>query len=232
MKYISSISGGKDSLYMLNYILRHSEQYPLDYVVHFELEIDYPFVAEVISLVEKICELNSIHFLRLKPKKSYNELKRKYGLQTRMTRWCNNVYKLSCLKELKEIVSEKFVQYIGICADEKKRIRTSKNIIYPLVNANINESDVLSWARKQSVFKGYYHYNKRQGCWCCPLISMTELAYQKVFYPNLYDQFSSMIRERENERNKPYFHCFFSEIEKRITEKYIPRIKENQLTLF
>ena len=40
--YWASVSGGKDSLYMLNYILHNLDRYPLDGVVHFELEVDYP----------------------------------------------------------------------------------------------------------------------------------------------------------------------------------------------
>ena len=38
----ASVSGGKDSLYMLMLILSRPDKYPLDGVVHFELEIDYP----------------------------------------------------------------------------------------------------------------------------------------------------------------------------------------------
>lgn len=34
--YWASVSGGKDSLFMLNLILRNPERYPLDGVVHFE----------------------------------------------------------------------------------------------------------------------------------------------------------------------------------------------------
>ena len=32
--YWASVSGGKDSLYMLNYILHNLDRYPLDGVVH------------------------------------------------------------------------------------------------------------------------------------------------------------------------------------------------------
>lgn len=42
--YWASVSGGKDSLYMLNLILHNLEKYPLTGVVHFELDIDYPFM--------------------------------------------------------------------------------------------------------------------------------------------------------------------------------------------
>ena len=44
--YWASVSGGKDSLYMLNYILNNLDRYPLDGVVHFELEIDWEWVIK------------------------------------------------------------------------------------------------------------------------------------------------------------------------------------------
>ena len=50
--YWASVSGGKDSLYMLNYILHNLDRYPLDGVVHFELEIDFPFIRGVIDYME------------------------------------------------------------------------------------------------------------------------------------------------------------------------------------
>ena len=53
--YWASVSGGKDSLYMLNYILHNLDRYPLDGVVHFELEIDYPFIHNVIDYMETEC---------------------------------------------------------------------------------------------------------------------------------------------------------------------------------
>lgn len=54
--YWASVSGGKDSLFMLIFILHHLDRYPLHGVVHFELEIDYPFVKEVIDYMEAECK--------------------------------------------------------------------------------------------------------------------------------------------------------------------------------
>lgn len=66
--YWASVSGGKDSLYMLNLILHNLDRYPLDGVVHFELEIDYPLSMmlsttwnpNVRGLVFVLCELNLV----------------------------------------------------------------------------------------------------------------------------------------------------------------------------
>ena len=62
--YWASVSGGKDSLYMLYYILNHLDKYPLDGVCHFELEIDYPFIKNVIDYMES--RRKNICFVRVK----------------------------------------------------------------------------------------------------------------------------------------------------------------------
>jgi len=72
--YWASVSGGKDSLFMLKYVLSNLDRYPLDGVVHFELEIDYPFIHEVIDYMESECKKFGIKFVRIKPHKTWSEL--------------------------------------------------------------------------------------------------------------------------------------------------------------
>ena len=122
--YWASVSGGKDSLYMLNYILHHLDRYPLDGVVHFELEIDYPFIHNVIDYMETECKRAGIQFVRIKPRKTWEELYDKCGFPTRKVRWCNGHYKLDAKRQLSEWLNEVgyyVVNYIGYCADEERR---------------------------------------------------------------------------------------------------------------
>ncbi len=91
--YWASVSGGKDSLFMLNLILHNLDKYPLDGVVHFELEIDYPFIKNVIDYMQSECERFGIKFVRIKPTKSWSELYERYGFPTRVARWCNDMKK-------------------------------------------------------------------------------------------------------------------------------------------
>ena len=124
--YWASVSGGKDSLYMLKYILTNIDKYPLDGVIHFELEIDYPFIHEVIDYMEDECKKYGIKFVRIKPRKTWDELYKKYGFPTRKTRWCNSNYKLDALKQLNEYMNQLgyfVVSYIGYCADEEKGLK-------------------------------------------------------------------------------------------------------------
>lgn len=144
--YWASVSGGKDSLYMLNFILHNNQRYPLDGVVHFELEIDYPFIKDVIDYMESECKRVGIKFVRIKPRKKWIELYNTrsnitgkiYGFPTRKARWCNSLYKLDAKRQLENWMKSLgfyVVHYIGYCADEekrflKKRIRISMKFIH------------------------------------------------------------------------------------------------------
>lgn len=53
--HYASVSGGKDSLYMLKVILQNPKKYPLDLVVNFDLEIEWPFVENVKKSLAHSC---------------------------------------------------------------------------------------------------------------------------------------------------------------------------------
>lgn len=210
--YWASVSGGKDSLHMLKLILSNLDKYPLDGVVHFELEIDYPFIKDVIDYMESECKRFGIRFVRIKPRKTWDELYHTvskkngyiYGFPTRVKRWCNSDYKLDCKKQLQDFMKSLgyfTVYYIGYCADEQKRYehRGDKvKEVYPLVDFGINEDEIWEWAKQHPVFNNYYKTNKRCGCMYCPMASRISQAYLLKYYP---DNFNFMIeRMRETEQ--------------------------------
>lgn len=207
--YWASVSGGKDSLYMLNLILHNLDKYPLDGVVHFELEIDYPFIKEVIDYMESECKRFGIRFVRIKPRTSWNELYEKYGFPTRVARWCNNHYKLDAKKQLQEFMKSLgfyTVFYIGYCADEQKRfmkrMTPTNREVYPLVDFGINENEIWEWAKEQSIYNNYYKTNKRCGCMYCPMSSYINFAYLFKYYPDNYNFMIAKMRETETIREK------------------------------
>lgn len=202
--YWASVSGGKDSLYMLYYILNNLDKYPLDGVVHFELEIDYPFIKNVIDYMESECKKHNIRFVRIKPRKTWEELYDKYNFPTRINRWCNNHYKLDAKKQLVEFMKSLGYNtyfYIGYCADEeqryKKRDLSILKEIYPLVQGGVLEQDIWEWAKTQPIFNDYYKYNKRCGCMYCPMSSLLNLAYLYKYYPQNFQYMLSKMRESE-----------------------------------
>lgn len=212
--YWASVSGGKDSLYMLNLILHNLEKYPLNGVVHFELEIDYPFIKNVIDYMEAECKRYGIQFIRIKPTKTWKELYDKWGFPTRVARWCNEKYKLTAKKKLEEFMrSQGFytVFYIGYCADEEKRFakRTGLKIErYPLVEENIVEDAIWQWAKTQPIFNNYYKTNRRCGCMYCPMSSYINYAYLLKYYPQNFNFMIEAMRKteaiREKELGRPF----------------------------
>lgn len=207
--YWASVSGGKDSLYMLNLILHNLDEYPLDGVCHFELEIDYPFIHDVIDYMEDECKRFGIPFMRFKPRKTWEELYEKYGFPTRVARWCNSIYKLDCAKQMEEWLNSLgyyTVSYIGYCADEEKRFskrallkRTER---YPLVEGGVLESSILEWAKTQPIFNHFYETNKRCGCMYCPMSSYLNYAYLYKYYPDNFHYMIEKMRETEAMREK------------------------------
>ena len=124
--YYASVSGGKDSLYMLKLILSMPEKYPLDMVVHYELEIDWYWVKRVVDYMESECIKKGIKFIRIHPRKTWSELYKKYDLPSRSARWCNGQYKMDCDVQLRKWIKDQNcrpVAYIGFCADEVSRFK-------------------------------------------------------------------------------------------------------------
>lgn len=241
--YWASVSGGKDSLFMLNLILHNLDKYPLDGVVHFELEIDYTFIKKVIDYMQSECERLGIRFLRIKPMKTWGELYERYGFPTRVARWCNDKYKLTAKKQLQEFMKTQgfyTVFYIGYCSDEEKRfakrVDLQKVERYPLVEESIEEDTVWAWAKTQPIFNHYYLTQKRCGCMYCPMASFINFAYLYKYYPDHFAFMINKMREteiiREKELGRP-FSCVSSKpkynadyLEKVIKTKWLKKLEE------
>lgn len=241
--YWANVSGGKDSLFMLNLILHNLDKYPLDGVMHFELEIDYPFIKNVIDYMQSECERFGIRFVRLKPPKTWNELYEKHGFPTRTVRWCNREYKIKAKKQLEEFMKTQgfyIVSYIGYCADEEKRfakrVDLQKVERYPLVEENIEESTIWQWAKTQPIFNHFYETQKRCGCMYCPMASKLNYAYLFKYYPTQFDFMIEKMRETELIRsqelgrpfsvtsNNPKYNVDY--LERIIKTKYVYKLED------
>ena len=247
--HYASVSGGKDSFYMLNLILNNLDKYPLDLVVHFELEIDWGWSKRVIDLMQQRCEARGLTFLRIKPRKSWQELYERYGFPNAHARWCNSEYKLDCKKQLEGWIREQNcrpVAYIGLCADEESRFKyeignwEEQDCCYPLAEEGIKEWQIQEWARNQPIFEGYYKYFNRQGCMLCPFLSMKEMAYLHKTDVNAFDYMFDCIKQTEErilaEKGKVWL--FRNEgadiIKARVETKWrsVLEMEENQYSIF
>lgn len=200
--YVAFVSGGKDSLYMIRYVLQHPLTYPLDAVVHLELEIDYPFIKNVVNYMESECQKYGVKFYRFKPSRTWAELYEEKGFPSRIIRWCNDEYKLDAARAMETFLNSHgfySVRYIGYCVDEVDRYgkRNNKKEVYPLVEAGIYEGYILQWAMNQPIFNEYYKLFRRCGCMYCPMAPYKETAYIALKYPDVYKDIMDKARSTE-----------------------------------
>lgn len=98
------------------------------------------------------------------------------------------------------------------CTDEDnrflKRMTACKREVYPLAENNIQEKDILEWAKQQPLFNNFYKTNARCGCMYCPMASYINFAYLLKYYPENFDFMIARMREteklREAELGRPF----------------------------
>lgn len=227
--HVADASGGKDSLYMLYKILDNPTMFPLDAIVHYKLEIDWPFTNNVCAKYKELSKKLSIPYYEITPTKSFQELYEKYDMPTRRARWCNSSYKLDCKKQFEKFQKEhgyKVIHYIGFCADEVKRFKDNDDI-YPLVELGIEEPTILKWARNIPLFDNWYKVNDRQGCMFCPCLTRKEQAYLLLHYPDKFEKYINMIKGYEKKFGSNYFgNQSLESVLDKIYNKWLPIVKD------
>ena len=198
--YVASLSGGKDSTAMVLRLLE--EKKPLDRILFCDTGIEFPQMYEHIAKLEQALP---VPIIRLKPEKSFEYYLLEYtpkrrdanhplagnrglGWSDARMRWCTSILKTRLIdRYLKEMRKEyELVQYIGIAADEEKRI---KDKCYPLVEWRMTEKDCLDYCYARGYdWGGLYRLFKRVSCWCCPLQPLAELRVLRKEYPALWNQ--------------------------------------------
>ena len=150
-KYVLSLSGGKDSTAMLLRLLE--ENRPVDLILFCDTGIEFPQMYEHLDRLETyigrpIVRLKAAHdfeyyFYDYTPKRKNPALAQYRGMSWPgpRSRWCTGILKTRVinahLKKLKEEYT--VIEYVGIAADETKRIK-DKN--YPLVEWGMTEKDL------------------------------------------------------------------------------------------
>lgn len=90
----------------------------------------------------------------------------------------NRDCKLAPIRSYLASQTEEYTQYIGIAADEPKRLeRLKKNEISLLAKYGITEEQATDICRKAGLLSPIYEFTNRNGCFFCPNASVGELRY-------------------------------------------------------
>lgn len=203
IKYIASLSYGKDSIAMLEVIKKYNM--PLDRIVHVEIRAtptisaDLPGMMDFKVKADKIIkDRYGIQVEHLQAPKSYEEYfytivrgkKSKnagkiYGFPFRMGAWCNSRLKMSILNKFNR---KNIIQYIGIAADEPNRFKIlNERKTSPLVEYEVTEQQCYDWCKENNLLSPVYENSFRGGCWFCHNQRLSELRNLRKSYPGYWN---------------------------------------------
>lgn len=225
---IVCFSGGKDSTAMLIHLLETNQQ--IDEILYVDVgDWIWKSAQTHIHQVEKKLNVNITQL------DVSNELKKgfeRWGFPSFLNRWCTGVKRDAMKSYLKnKFGGGEIVQYIGYCADEDKRtskkLYSSYDVEYPLVNAGITTNDALQICYDYGFdFGGVYEHHSHFNCWLCPLQKKSELYEVFKREPNLWANLHTMQWETDG---MYYPNETIFDIEKQFWNKIRDELKEKRM---
>lgn len=223
MKYIATISGGKDSVTMCDLLLKNG--YPVDYIVFNDTLDEFKEMYDYLDKVETFFKRKyNKEITRLKPKKTYSHyiyrtLSR--GDRVGMTAGLPNASAGFCewRRDSKIMPFERWASkigehkiYIGITKDETHRCDRTKNFLYPLVDDfHFSERDCLEYLVSEDMENPLYRHFNRTGCKKCQYQSDMDWYMIWKHYPDVWQEiedYESNVSLLENVVNKHWFTNF------------------------
>lgn len=203
LKYIASVSFGKDSLAMLLKLIENNKQ--IDEVVFFDTQMEFGCIYNIKSKVEHLLREKGFKFTTLTNSKPFihlmleHEINHRNGTSSCGYKWCGGscrwftTYKTNTIKNyLKRRYGNDYREYIGIAFDEPQRIEKalSKGKLLPLIDYEMTEYDCLNYCHEKGFYwlengKELYDYLDRVSCWCCRNKNLKELRAIKEHF-NVY----------------------------------------------
>lgn len=212
MKYIASVSFGKDSLAMLLRLIEENK--PLDEVVFYDTGMEFECIYNLRNKVSALLEAHNIKYTELKPKETFlytmfeKPVKKRNGTTGKGYSWCGGRCRWGTTEKLKAI--EKHCkgnyEYVGIAYDEQNRLSKERkgNKLFPLAEWKMAEKDCLNYCYK----KGYnwnedgielYSILDRVSCWCCCNKNLKELENYYKYLPKYWNK----LKELQSKTDRP-----------------------------
>lgn len=220
MKFIASVSFGKDSLAMLLKLLE--EDYPLDEVVYFDIGVEFDSIRNNAEKMKPIFADRGIEFTILEPREPFiycmtekpvnkhnGELQCGYKWCGGCARWGTSLKLEAIQKNNKKYGDETIVEYVGVAADERQRINREQNgnriKIYPLVEWEMTEKDCLEYCYSKGWHwneNGYELYDllDRVSCKYCKNKNLKELRNIYHYMPNVWQE----LKELQDKVQMPF----------------------------
>lgn len=171
-RHIASVSFGKDSLAMLLLILER--RLPLDEVVFYDTGMEFKAIYDTRDRVLPLLTEHGVRYTELRPPRPFvfdmldkpvnskkNGLHYGYSWCGGCARW-GTACKTHTLDQHAKEAGKNVIQYIGIAADEPKRLeRLALRKVAPLAKFGFTESDALRYCYERG-----FVWSRRSSCPC------------------------------------------------------------------
>ncbi len=222
MKYIASVSFGKDSLAMLLKLI--DQHYPLDAVYFYDTGMEFEAIYNNKEKVAALLQEKKIPFITLHPAKPFlwdmleRPINTRDGSQKTGRGWCGGLCRWGTAEKREAINrqyrtfgAETIVEYVGIAADERQRInrdRAKAVKLYPLIEWDMTEADCLAYCYSngwnwQENGVELYDMLDRVSCWCCRNKNKKELYNMYTHLPDYWQRLKE-LQERIAQPIKEY----------------------------
>ena len=209
---VASVSYGKDSLAMVLYILDHG--LPLDEVIFYDTGMEFDAIYRNRDRLTKILAQRGIRYTELKPANpmlwdmTERPVTSKQNGNHSGYGWCGGVCRWGTTRKTQAMdraTKGAYAHYIGIAADEPKRIeRLAPPKIALLAQIGMTEADALqycydrgwSWdeptPRTASGYIDLYQILDRVSCWCCCNKNRKELRNIYYYLPDYWARLEAL----------------------------------------
>lgn len=113
-----------------------------------------------------------------------------YGFPLQQGAWCNSYLKMDAIRLSRKSCGKDFVDYVGIAADEPKRIERhtdKQNVKMPLVEIGWDEAHCRKWCEENGLLSPIYTDSARGGCWFCHNQGVDQLRKLRHGYPKYWE---------------------------------------------
>ncbi len=193
MKYIATLSFGKDSTVMVDLLLKNN--YPVDYIVFTDTMLEFPMMYEY---KEKVCKYFKERYNKdvivttpdttfedwcygiIKDRTSpYNEHIRGIPMAWVEPCYWRRESKVKPQDNLNKDLGEHKI-YVGFTLDESNRVMIDDKFLYPLIDDfKMTERNCQEYLINQEMQNPLYNFFTRTGCSICP--AQSEKAWFQVW---------------------------------------------------
>lgn len=227
MKYVASVSFGKDSLAMLLKIIEQG--LPLDEVVFYDTGMEFEAIYGIRDKVVPILKENGIKYTELKPEQPFEymmfekPINGKKGLHYGYS-WCGGACRWGTGEKLKYLhkVCKNCYRYIGVAYDESERVKKAQENgnLTPLADWKMTEEDCLKYCYEKGFYweeNGIRLYDilDRVSCWCCANKNLKELRNYKAKLPEYWEK----LKELQNKTEIPFKGIGVFELDERFEKE-------------